>query len=214
MEEARFALTAFADASGAAAQLLAQPEVAERWQHDSALALFGVAALAGHLLRGMTVVESYLEGPEPDGEAVSAPEYFHVLGLSSDVTTSANEAIRARGADVAAHGPTHIASDAAAAAARLPALLGALPPDRRLRVIGGVVITLDQYLCTRVVELVVHGDDLATSVGLVVPELASTTTAVAIDTLVGVARLRHGDISVLRALARRERDTDAALRVL
>ena len=208
------ALVAFEDASEAAARLLAQPEVSEHWTHASALPLFGVAALAGHLLRGITVVESYLEGPEPEGEAVSASAYFHVLGLSSDVTTPANEAIRARGADTASLGAAHVAADAAAAATRLSARLRALPPDRRMRVIGGVVITLDEYLCTRVVELVVHGDDLATSIGLVLPDLAPTTTAVAIDTLVGVARLRHGDVSVLRGLARRERDADAALRVL
>jgi hypothetical protein len=36
----------------------------------------------------------------------------------------------------------------------------------------------------------------------------------AIDTLVEVARLRHGDTAVLRALARRERDSVAALRVM
>jgi len=32
--------------------------------------------------------------------------------------------------------------------------------------------------------------------------------------LVGVARIRHGDMAVLRALARRERDPVQALRVL
>ena len=36
----------------------------------------------------------------------------------------------------------------------------------------------------------------------------------AIDVLVGVARIRHGDMAVLRALARRERDQVQALRVL
>jgi len=32
--------------------------------------------------------------------------------------------------------------------------------------------------------------------------------------LVGVARIRHGDLAVLRALTRRERDQAQALRVL
>src|SRR5579863_5084231 len=146
MEDARIALVAFEDASRAAAHLLAQPEVSERWDDDSALRLFGVAALAGHLLRGMTAVEPYLDGPEPDGEGASASAYFHVLGLSGDVTTRANEAIRARGADAASRGPAQVAVAAATAATRLSARLRALPPDRRMRVFGGVVITLDEYL--------------------------------------------------------------------
>jgi hypothetical protein len=37
---------------------------------------------------------------------------------------------------------------------------------------------------------------------------------VAVETLVEVARLRHGDTAVLRALSRRERDPADALRVL
>jgi hypothetical protein len=75
-------------------------------------------------------------------------------------------------------------------------------------------MTLDEYLRTRVVELVVHADDLAASVGVEPVPPQPATTAVAIDVLVGVARIRHGDMAVLRALARRERDTVRALRVL
>ncbi len=36
----------------------------------------------------------------------------------------------------------------------------------------------------------------------------------AIEALVDVARVRHGDLAVLRALTRRERDSSEALRVL
>jgi hypothetical protein len=64
------------------------------------------------------------------------------------------------------------------------------------------------------VELVVHADDLAASVGVEPTPPQPAATAVAIDVLVGVARVRHGDMAVLRALARRERDTVRALRVL
>jgi Mycothiol maleylpyruvate isomerase N-terminal domain len=145
---------------------------------------------------------------------VSAAAYFHVLGVSADLTSPANEAIRARGAASASGGPAVVAAAAAAAHARLADVLEALGATRKVRVVGGVVITLDAYLRTRIVEIVVHADDLATSVGLATPPFTAETTSIAIDTLVGLARFRHGDAAVLRALARRERDAVAALRVL
>src|SRR5579863_3174385 len=101
----RPSLPAFHEAARQAADVMARPEVATHWEDESALTLFTVAALAGHLLRGMTVVEQYLVGPEPDGAPVSAPAYFHALDVSPDITAPANEAIRARGADSAAGGP-------------------------------------------------------------------------------------------------------------
>jgi hypothetical protein len=214
MQDPRVLSRAFLDAADAAAGVLARPEVAARWEDDSILAMFSVAALAGHLLRGITVVEQYLEGPVPDGQTVSGAEYFHVLGVSSDVGDPGNEAIRARGAQMAADGPSAVAAAAAAAASQMSSALPALDLDRRMRVVGDVVITLGEYLRTRVVELVVHGGDLTASVGIAAPSWRSETSGVAIDTLVDLARVRHGDGAVLLALARRERDTVEALRVL
>ena len=75
-------------------------------------------------------------------------------------------------------------------------------------------MTVDEYLRTRVVELVVHADDLAASVGVAPMAPRPETGKIAIDALVDVARIRHGDLAVLRALARRERDPVGALRVL
>jgi hypothetical protein len=71
-----------------------------------------------------------------------------------------------------------------------------------------------EYLRTRLVEFAVHVDDLAVSVGVPTPDLGSAADDEAIDVLVGIARIRHGDVAVLRALARRERDDVQALRVI
>ena len=60
----------------------------------------------------------------------------------------------------------------------------------------------------------VHGDDLAVSLGVDPPLLPPAATGLVIATLVEVARIRHGDIAVVRALARRERDAVDALRVI
>jgi hypothetical protein len=67
------------------------------------------------------------------------------------------------------------------------------------------VMDFQSYLVTRVVELLVHGDDLATSVGIssVAPPAAAATLA--IELLVDAARSIHGDLAVLRSLTRSER---------
>ena len=208
------ALPAFLDAAATATGLLARPELAMHWDAGSVLAEFGVAALAGHLLRGMTTVEGYLAGPEPDEAGLSAGSYFATIIRSVDIDAPANQAVRLRGAETAAGGPLALAEDARAALARLPAELAGVPSGRRLRVAGGLVLTLAEYLRTRVVELVVHSDDLALSIGVDLTPPEPATCQVAIGTLVDVARIRHGDLAVLRALARRERDQVAALRVL
>jgi uncharacterized protein (TIGR03083 family) len=208
------ALPAFSDAAATAVALLARPEVAEHWHQGSVLAQFGVAALAGHLLRGMITVDRYLDGPEPGGPGISAASYYHTVIRSADLGDPGNVAARTRGAEAAAGGPAAVAAEARAVAERLSARLPEMPPGRLLSVLGGLVMTLDQYLRTRIVELVIHADDLAVSVGVELAPPAPETGKIAIDVLVDVARIRHGDLAVLRALGRRERDPVQALRVL
>jgi hypothetical protein len=54
-------------------------------------------------------------------------------------------------------------------------------------------------------ELVVHGDDLAVSVGVPTPVFPPAATEITLDLLVRVAAWRHGPVALVRALARRER---------
>ena len=70
--------------------------------------------------------------------------------------------------------------------------------------VAGQPITFPAYLGTRVVELLVHADDVAVSGGLVTspPALA---VEIAGRVLVDAARTIHGDVAVLRALTRPER---------
>jgi len=208
------ALPAFLDAAATAVHLLERPELAGHWTESSVLREFSVAGLAGHLFRGMSTVERYLDGPEPSGDGISAASYFATVIRSADISDPAQQAIRARGDEAAAAGPAVLAGDARAALERLTSRLAGEGPGRRVRVAGGLVMALDEYLRTRVVELVVHADDLAASVGVALVPPQPATCTVAIDVLVGVARIRHGDMAVLRALTRRERDTVGALRVL
>jgi hypothetical protein len=203
----------FLDAAAAAAGLLARPEVAQHWDLDSVLERCPVSALSGHLLRALTTVGSYLESSPSGEDPISAGEYFARL-VTSDIDTPANQAIRARGAEMAAGGPAEVANLARATCGQLSERLASADPGRLMKVAGALVMTVGEYLKTRVVEIVVHGDDLAVSVGVAFGPVSPDATGMAISTLVDVARVRHGDLPVLRALARRERDSVQALRVL
>jgi hypothetical protein len=69
----------------------------------------------------------------------------------------------------------------------------------------GWALSLDDFLVTRMVELAVHMDDLAVSVGLSVPELPGAALDPVVELLTGLAVRRHGQAALLRALTRAER---------
>ena len=205
--------TIFLEAAVTAVELLGRPELAAQWDSPSALAELRTAGLAGHLLRGILTVEHYLDEAQPSEPPISAAAYYSSLGLSPDPDDPTNRQVRERGELEAGAGAVDLALRASLATDRLLARLPAEPPERCVRVIGGLVLRLDDYLATRVVELCLHFDDLAVSLGLEV-ELPAQAAELAIETLLDVARSRHGDLAVLRALARRERDEVEALRVI
>jgi len=200
----------------AAAALIARPEVARAWDGPSALERFSVRGLAGHLARCACVVETYLDAPVPaDATDIGdAAGYFLAAGLSPDLDLPLNAAIRDRGEEAAPAGPAALGERLAACLARLDARLSNEPAGRRVAVFGGSTLDLDAYLVTRIVELAVHTDDIAVSVGVEVPPPDPDAAAAAIDCLVTIARRSRGDVAVLRALTRRERDPHGALRVL
>ena len=87
-------------------------------------------------------------------------------------------------------------------------LLTAIPAARPVpvvRVPGGQV-ALAEYLRTRVLELVVHGDDVVCSVaGMSAASPPPGTMGTCMDVCLELARARAGDLPVLRAFTRRER---------
>lgn len=204
----------FLETGRVAADLLARPEVEAAWDSPSALPEFTVRGLAGHLLRATGSVVAYLDRPEPSGEPVTAAEYYAQAVDEPDITSEIHRAIRQRGEEEAAGGFASVRGRSYELLETLRTRLEAEPPDRKVEAYKGIVLTIDEYLVTRLIELVVHVDDLSVSAGVPPPELPPEALQVSIDTLVEVARLKHGHLAVLRALARRERDEIGALRVL
>ncbi len=81
------------------------------------------------------------------------------------------------------------------------------PEGRLVGALGGRLLTLDDFCRTRLIEVLLHMDDLAASVDEVRPETDPAGPAIVVDICVGIARRVHGDWSTLYALARAERSS-------
>ena len=91
------------------------------------------------------------------------------------------------------------------------------PPDRVVCVaVSGPEIAwgLDDFVAARILELVVHFDDLAASVDVGEFRLPSAAVALTCHLGIDIAMRRHGPTSVMRALYRSDRNTRDALRPL
>jgi len=213
--------TSFLDTAQSTAHLLAHPELASRWDEPSALAEMTVAMLAGHLVRAVTTVERYLDTARPpraDDESLDAAGYFlSVDDLTGpdgpDLDLGIHRSIRERGSEEASVGAAGLLQRWQRATSGLAGRLASVPDDARITVLGGRTIPVDDYLVTRIIEMVVHGDDLAVSLGITPPPTPQSALDVCIETLLTTARRQHGDLAVIRAMTRIERDIVAALRV-
>lgn len=187
--------------------------VADAWEHESILAGQTIGSLASHLARGAVwAVGDYLDG-EPPGTGIdfgSAAQYF--AELLEGLTEEDHAAIRARGAAIAERGPTAVCEELMARLDGLRERLAAEPPDRLVAVIEGKVMRLDDYLMTRVVEQVVHLDDLARSLGIEPWPNPPDAEAIVIACGAEIGRRRRGGAAMLRALYRGE--AEPALPVL
>jgi uncharacterized protein (TIGR03083 family) len=197
----------FLSVSRSAADLLRDPAVAAAWGEPSALPEFSVAGLAGHLAFQVLAIPRIVAAPVPHEQTIPLLEHYQqVAWVGAGLDDEVNVRIRDGGDAEAADGPEALVARVDAV---IKELTDSLPeePDRAVRIAfwGPWSLTLDDMLITRTMELAVHSDDLAVSVGIPTPQLPDS----AVDTVIGLlSRLavgRHGQTSVLRALSRAER---------
>lgn len=198
---------AFVVAAGSAAELVEQPIVAATWAEPSALPGFTVGGLAAHLAGQVLFVPRTLAEPAPEGEPVTLlGHYGRVTWLGADRDAEINVAIRQGGEEVAAEGAAAVVAKTQAVVRELGDLLDAQPVDRLARSASGPwPLLLDDLLVARMMEIVVHSDDLACSVRIPTPELPDAVLDPVFDLLCALARRRHGATALLRALSRAER---------
>lgn len=174
----------------------------EQWALPG-LGVWDVRGLTGHASRAITTVETYLLAEEPAAATVpDALGYYAALaGGRADPA-----AVARRGVETGALLGEHPAEVIASSLQRALALLTQQPPGR-LVAIGEHALALDEYLRTRVLELVVHALDLSRATGLaheIPPEAVEACSAMA-GAL--AARAGRGE-ELLLALSGRERLAD------
>ena len=195
----------FLEGAGVVARAIGDPTVGEAWDRPSVLEGQLVSGLAGHLARGAVwTVDEYLgeDAAAPTGapDFASAGDYY--ASFAETATAEMHQAVRDRGAAVAAVGQDALVAQLRARIAVLETRLSTLPSDHVMSVIAGTRIRLGDYLATRMVEQAVHLDDLARSVGRDPWHLPVGLWDVVLHVGLETARRRHGDDAVGRALYR------------
>jgi hypothetical protein len=198
---------AFPVAARTAANLLRDPAVAACWTGPSALEDFRVSGLAGHLASQVGRVVDLVPGATPTGDAVDVLDhYLRVPWVDLDVQGEVNTNIRDEGERVAAVGPDALADQVDAATASLPDVLANVQPTDVVALPWtSWALTVDTLLLTRMLEIVIHSDDLAVSVGLPTPTFPPGVLRPVLGVLTDLAVERHGQEAVVRALSRAER---------
>lgn len=200
----------FLECGHATAKTLTNPAVAKAWDHDSALPEFSIAGLAGHTAFQVFSVRTALDPVDPGDTPLVAlmDHYRKAAWRTTPITSQANTRIREVGDEVASEGPQALAKSLTTALDELAPQLDDLENDHVIYVPNwGYRVSLEDYLLTRVMEMVVHLDDLAVSADIEPVELSDGTNRHAIALLSDLATLRHGSRSLVRAFARSERST-------
>lgn len=173
-----------------------------------------VGTLAGHLLHsGVLMVEEAFGIVEvSDGKPLTAARLLAWTPLDNespvhDDVRSVAESHGSEGCDeLVARVALSLERCETALAGASPSMVVAFPAARSLS------MTLLEFLRTRILELVVHGDDLVHSAGI--EELPFDRDAIDLACRLGVDinLERYGSAAVLRSLFRRDRNSLDALR--
>jgi hypothetical protein len=197
----------FLDVSRIAAGLLREPRLTTVWGETSALAEFSVGGLAGHLAYQVLAIPQIVREPIPTEPTIALLEHYaRVQWIDAKLDDEISVRIRAGGDQLAVDGPQALADQLDAAIQQLESDLSTTP-DRAVRISlwGPWSLMLDDMLVTRMMELAVHSDDLAVSLGVPTPAFPDSAMQVVVDLLTRLALRRHGQTPVLRALSRSER---------
>lgn len=194
-------------AAASAATLLNQPAVAAAWSRPSALAKLTVGGLAAHLGRQVIRVVEVVDADPPGTAPVSLLDHYRrsawvTAGLDEEPNVSVRDHSEADAKDGAAALQERVTGALTSLRQKLPDQ----PADRVVELPWTrSALALDDFLTTRMLEIAVHSDDLAVSVGLHTPQLPAPVTDRVLDLLCRLAIQRHGPTAVLRTLSRSER---------
>jgi hypothetical protein len=200
-------VAAFLSAARTALELASSPQVRDAWGSESACAGLTVGGLAHHLLKQAGNTERLMSAPTVDQAPIPMLEHYARAAWvreSQAGRTDPEQDEKDNGA--ASAGPDAVLAEGREVLDRLPALLGAArDPDTVHIAWQGWSLHTEDFLTTRMMEIVVHSDDLAASVGLPTPQFEEGVVGPVLGLLTGVAARRHGQAALVRALSRPQR---------
>jgi len=147
--------------------MLERTEVAARWERPGVLPEMTVGGLAGHLAHQIFSVDPALRQPESDRPPIALVDHFtRASWIDAPLDGEVNSGIRAKAEGIGAEGAAALSGRARAALAGQRAAFAGRSPDHVVFIPQtGWSLRLGDFLVTRMLELAVHRDDLAVSVG-------------------------------------------------
>ena len=198
--------TAFPVAASIALDLVRRPEVSDAWLRPSSLPKMSVGALACHLGRQTVRAAELLPAATDVAPLDSADAHYARAAWVTSTSTDDPANDRSADDDEAALGPVALHDRTTGALETVRGLLASgAARDVVLVPWQGWSLRRADFLLTRLLEIVVHSDDLAVSIGVPTPEFPDEAFTPVRDLLVGLAVRRHGQAAVISTLARRER---------
>jgi hypothetical protein len=196
----------FVDAAAIACRLASASEVVERWGEESACSGMTVGGLTHHLTDQIRTTVEFVGGGPSDEPPITLAEFYRLAGwVWAPPNAAMHVGLRDEANADAVAGPRTLADRLPADLDRLREVLADVAtrsPDTVFVPWEGVAVSTRDWLVSRAVELVVHADDLAVSVGLPTPEMPEPVVAAALGAMSSLAVERHGQSAVVRTLAR------------
>ncbi|MET8277773.1 maleylpyruvate isomerase N-terminal domain-containing protein [Micromonospora sp. NPDC005174] len=201
--------SAFPVAATIALDLIRHPEVSAQWSQPSALPHLSVGALACHLGRQAVRAAELLPTTTDLPTLESADSHYERAAWVTEGTPDEDAVAKGPDEADALRGPADLHARSGKALAQVSDLL---PRGGALDVVPipwqGWSLRRADFLLTRQLEIVVHSDDLAVSVGVPTPVFPAEVFDPVRDLLVRLAVRRHGQSALIGALSRSERARD------
>jgi hypothetical protein len=197
----------FLESSRTAAALLTADEVRARWDAESACAGMTVGGLAFHLAGQAGNVVRLMSAMPAGGSPIPVEEHYRrAAWVNTGLDEEANVGIRTSANDEAGGGFDELCVKVAADLDALPGVLAATSSaDPVLIPWQGWALTAHDFLVTRLMEMLVHSDDLAASLDVPTPQFPDEAVRLVLGLLTSVAVERHGQTALVRALSRPQR---------
>ncbi|WP_195909199.1 maleylpyruvate isomerase N-terminal domain-containing protein [Microlunatus sp. Gsoil 973] len=192
--------------------LVGSTEVADAWDRESELPGMTVGGLVRHLVSQPECAVEFLTAPGPPDAPVLTlvGHYERVDWLLAPTDAIENTSIRDDFNQMSSAGPTESVEVLARSRRKLGAAMAGAGPTTYVPW-QECALPTDDFLVVRLMEIVVHADDVTSSVGTAPVAFSSEVLEPVLALLAALAAKRRGQDAVLRALSRHERRSGSSV---